>query len=161
MSERIKTILLILFIVGVIGAFNAIISLSQNAGTSPFQTVGQALGLVAKPSPEPGRKFDFIAGELSKNQPATVPANNTINKAPTAGTPKPTPTPTPQVATQPIQTAPELPPLPPVGGTVKGIKTMKLPPLPPVGKKTLDAKTTSMEAEIQGFFHSAASFFGF
>jgi len=187
MNERIKTILLILFIAGVIGAFNAIIGLSQSTGTSPLQTIGQALGLVQKPVPEPGRKFDFIAGELSKGQPAGTAPISSTNPPTVTGSATTTPTPTPKATAtpQPVQTTnslPKLPPLPPVGGNVKGTKTslpplppirgaktlgvatatkLRIPPLPPVKSKTLGTKTTSLESEIQEFFQSAASFFGF
>lgn len=181
MSERVKTILLILFIAGVIGAFNAIIGLSQSTGTNPWQTIGQALGLIKKPTPEPGRKFDFIAGELSKNQATTTTPAATPASKPTASAPTPMPTATPK--TQPIQTSPELPPLPPLGGSSLGVVTanyQELPPLPPIGGNTLGVstvakqkipplppvkvlgtKTASLESDMQGFLNSASRFFGF
>lgn len=124
MSERVKTVLLILFIVGVIGAFNSIISLSQSSNESPFQLIARTLGLTKKPAPEQGRKLQYIPSELQKGY---TPTTST-----TGSTTSPTPTPKPTAVPAAIQTSPELPPLPPIGG-VKGIKTSNLPPLPPIG----------------------------
>jgi len=159
MSERVKTILLILFIVGVIGAFNSIIRLSKSDNQSPFQTIAQALGLAKKEVPTASRSLDYVPSEL--NRGFTPPTQNA-----TAQT-QPTPTPQPQAKSptpQPIQTSPELPPLPPISNTL-GVSTKatprKLPPLPPI--KTLGAKTQSpsLETDLQNFLKSTSNFFGF
>jgi hypothetical protein len=130
MSERVKTILLILFVVGVIGAFNSIIRLSQANNESPLQSILQTLGLSKKAAPEQGRKLDYVPGEIQKGgQPVTNTQNSQqpdTNKTVTVS-----PTPATTSNTNSLQTSPELPPLPPINN-VKGVKTAKLPPLPPL-----------------------------
>lgn len=157
--ERFKTILLILFIAGIIGAFNTVIRMSQSGNESPLQVITNAIGLTSKPSPEPGRPVDYVLNKLSTEsqttQNTTENQNNYTQSTPAPGaTVAATPTPTPAALT----TTPELPPLPPIGGDTRGVSTQipELPPLPPL--ETPDQDPLS---QLKDALKDVAVFFGF
>lgn len=155
MGERFKTILFILFISGVIGAFNNIVRLSQNAGKTPLQTITTALGLTPQATPEPSRKFEYLQRQLAQPQGSFVPTDSTENQQPFTDPDqslKTTPTPAPSSG---IQTVPELPPLPPITNTL-GASVNTAPDLPPLNKPE-----PTLENQIQNFLEKTANFFGF
>lgn len=158
--EKFKTILLILFLVGIVGAFNSIIRLSQQNGESPLRVLTTALGITPRPTPEPLRKVDdFIFNRGQSVQTTTATQQDTSRPNPTLP-PQAQPTPTPNSA---IRTQPELPPLPPISN-VRGAKTENLPPLPPIREqKTLGEKSDQADtfAKLGTLFKDIASYFGF
>lgn len=159
--EKFKTILLIVFIAGVVGAFNTIIRLSQSNNESPLDVITTALGLTPKKEPEPGRKLDYVLSELNSqpvyttvsqpNQPSPSMQPQTVQTT----TVRPTPTPTPNA----IKTTLELPPLPPIGGSSLGesTQTPELPPLPPIHPAQEPDTMSSFDKTLKNI----AAYFGF
>lgn len=154
MSERVKTFLLILFIAGVIGAFNSIVRLSQKTGQTSLQTITTALGLTPKATPEPSRKFEYLKGQLAQPQGGSVPTGSGSG----ISIPSKSPSPSPSSVPSGIQTAPELPPLPPLTNALGASDQTapELPPLPPLNKPE-----PALENQIQDFLEKAARYFGF
>lgn len=155
--EKIKSILLICFIVGIIGAVNTIISQSRQ-DQSVFTTISKILGFYQEKPKEIGRPLNYVPKKLKEgqNQPIAQnpqPSPATRSQPPvTRSQPPATSSPTPIPA---IQTAPELPPLPPLGGSSLGIAT-DLPPLPPLPAENIKAPANQNSSE----FPTLENFFG-
>lgn len=159
MGERVKTFLLILFIAGVIGAFNSIVRLSQKTGQTSLQTITTVLGLTPKATPEPSRKFEYLKGQLAQPQGGFAPATSTPpGQRPSGSAASKSPSPSPSSVPSGIQTASELPPLPPLTNALGASDQTapELPPLPP-----LNRPEPTLENQIQDFLEKAVRYFGF
>lgn len=166
--EKFKTVLLILFIAGIVGAFNTIIRLSQSNSESPLEVITTALGLTPKKVPEPGRKIDYVYNKLSAQQTTPDQQPVTSDQRPLTSNLQPTPSPTAQkqktVTPSPtpaaMKTSPELPPLPPIGGnnTLGASTTIReeLPPLPAVTQQDPDSLT-----HVKSVLENIVNYFGF
>lgn len=149
--EKVKTALLILFIVGVIGAFNSITSQSQVSQEKGFVNgVLSLLGLTYKPPAVEPRNFDYvptkITSEVTRITPdslkSTPSAEQKLAQGESQTSASPQAQPQPEITISAPSPSPEpasfnpyfsQPPIPPVApNQTLGVKTENLAPTPPV-----------------------------
>lgn len=137
---KLKTVLLILFVVGVIGAFHSIYSQPQPGQPDLINNLLNTFGLGYQPEPDPVRNLDFVPSKVTSEVSRLAPQNL-----------KATPTPSPIPATPSYYASPypqnefsRFPPIPPLAPNDQtlGAKTQNIPPIPPVnpGSQSQDTR---------------------